>query len=147
MAYIYLDREGTRINKDQWTEKQKDASYRILREFDNGTVFLRLMWNGRMTVQEMAGFRDYWPLFQMAAGNYTADGSLQPDPNLNGETYSSEEAGIQAYEKFLETWTDCERKDNGKFVEVDNQLAPPPPPDPDIPKELSKGDADSFGSW
>lgn len=145
--YWYFDRQGIRMTREEWCAKQTDSSYRIVREYDNGSVFLRLMWNGRLTNKEADTFRDCWPLFQLVAGNYDSTGTLRRDPNFDGESFPNEESALKAYETFLETWTECERKDDGKFVEVDNDLAPPPPPDPDEPTSVIKGMPSDFAAW
>lgn len=145
--YFYFDRQGIRISKAEWTHKSNDASYRILREYDNGSVFLRLIWNGRMLPKDIDTVRDCWPLFQMVAGNYDSKGNLRRDPNLDGEIYAYEAEALQAYEEFLEMWTDSRRKEDGGFEEVGNDLAPPPPPDPDEPTSVIKGMPSDFAAW
>lgn len=147
MSYFYFDRDGNRIDKASWAQRQNDPHYRILREYDNGSVFLRLMWNGRLTKVEKDAWRDTWPLFQIVVGNYDSKGSLVRDPVMDGETYACESDAIKAYEEFLETWTESHRKDDGTFKEIGNDLAPPPPPDPDVPASEIKGVPSGFVAW
>lgn len=145
---IYLNRDGLRIDKAKWTELQKDDSYRVIREFDNGKVRVRLVWEGRVDKAHAQSFRDTWPIFSMGVWNYRADGSMVIDPVKNGETYSHIEEAVRAYEEFLIDWTDCEEGDDGRLIEVDNLLTPPPPPDPNKPADVViEGLTDDFGAW
>ncbi len=133
VPYLYLNRQGMNIDHATWLKLLGDESYRIVREFDNGVVQIRLIWVGKLSRVQRQSFRETWPVYEMRVMNYKADGSLAADPVEDGKTFPDEESGIKAYEEFLLTWTDCERDDENKFVEVDNHLAPPPPPDPDAP--------------
>lgn len=145
-GYIYIDRHGLRMNKQVWEERQADPAYRIVSEFDNGVVQVRLIWNGRITKAQSQQFRDTWPIFELRVMNYNAEGRLVPDPVADNETFSDFESAVDAYEEFLIVWANCERKDDGSFVEVDNNLAPPPPPDPDAPTSVLKDAPEDFGT-
>ncbi len=145
---IYLNRDGLRIDKAQWKVLQADEDYKVVRQFDNGTVRVRLVWIGSVTDKQAQTFRDTWPVFTISVWNYRADGSMVLDPVKNGETFPHIEQGIAAYEEFLLDWTDCEVTDDGRFIEVDNSLAPPPPPDPNKPADVViEGLTDDFGAW
>ena len=92
-------------------------------------------------------FRDTWPLFTISVWNYNDQGIPVPDPVMNGQTFAYEETAIEAYETFLEDYTESERNDAGELVEADNLLAPPPPPDPDKPTSEFKLDEDNDAAW
>ena len=148
----YYDREGRQIDSGEWTVKRSDETYRNVRQYDNGTVRVILVWMGKVT-DAASMFRDYWPVFQMGVWNYDAADVLRPDPIMNENTFGDEDSAVKAYEQFLMEWTDCMKAD-GVFTEADNDLTPPPPPPPpnlDAPtSEVStiKGFADDgVGAW
>lgn len=148
MANFYYDRDGRPMSETEWKRKSEDESYRLIRNFDNGVVMARLVWLGKLTNMQKSSFRDTWPLFAIRVSNYGSDGVLRPDPNLDDETFAYEQNAIDCYEDFLLTWTECDRNDDGKFVEVDNIYTPPPPPDPNKPADVKiEGLTDDFGAW
>jgi len=145
---IYLDKTGLRIDKAKWTELKKDESYSVIREYDNGKVRVRLTWQGNLTPQQASSFRDTWPVFCIGVWNYRADGTMVPDPVINGQTFATIDEALNTYEEFLITWADAELNDDGDLIEKDNLLAPPPPPDPNKPADVEiEGLTDSFGAW
>jgi hypothetical protein len=143
---LYFDRDGKSIPHTKWRELNNDPTYRILKEFDNGKVQVRLIWNGSLTLQQKTSFRETWPLFALRVMNYNAEGKLRPDPSRDGETFAYENEALNGYEEFLITWADCHIDDDGNLVEVDNHLAPPPPPDPDAPTSVLKDAPPDFGA-
>lgn len=143
---LYFNREGAPIPSAKWFQLRKDPAYRTLKEFDNGRVQVRLIWNGALTLQQKTSFRDTWPLFAMRVMNYDSEGKLRPDPSRDGETFAYEHEALNGYEEFLVTWADCHIDDDGALVEVDNHLAPPPPPDPDAPTSVLKDAPPDFGA-
>lgn len=146
MSYTYIGRDGSRLTKESWDRLQQDPSKRIVREYDNGEIQVRLIWNGRMTKTQAQSFRDTWPVFEIRVMNYNAEGRLVPDPVADNSTFPSENEAINAYEEFLITWADCEVGDDGNLIEKDNHLAPPPPPDPDAPTSVLKDAPPDFGA-
>lgn len=142
---LYFNREGMPMSGAQWKTMTADPTYRVLKEFDNGRVQVRLFWNGALTLQQKTSFRDTWPLFTIRIMNYDAEGRLRADTH-DGETFAYEADALNAYEEFLTTWADCHIDDDGKLVEVDNHLAPPPPPDPDAPTSVLKDAPPDFGA-
>jgi hypothetical protein len=142
----YFDREGRRIDAAAWAELQKKPEYVLLKEYDNGAVRVRLVWIGKISEKEHSSFRDTWPLFSMGVWNYTDTGALVPDPVSNGETFANESDALTAYEDFLITWTDSQMGEKG-LIEVDNNLAPPPPPNPDLPATEFRLDEDNDAAW
>ena len=144
---IYLDRGGRRIDSTQWQKLQADESYRIIRLYDNGEIRLMVAWKGKMSLQQKNSFRDTWPLFEIGMWNYDSEGVLRPDPVVNGNTYPTIELAVKAYEDILLTWTNSEVDDEGQLIEVDNNLAPPPPPDPNKPESKIKELPDDFVAW
>lgn len=140
----YFDRAGLPITQAFWKEKQADPSYTTVRQYDNAVVKVTLKWNGRVTNTDT--FQDYWPMFILLVQNYTSDGSLANDPVAGDKTFGSEEAALKGYEDFLVDWTGSERDTEGAFVEADNLLTPPPPPDPNQPASVSEELGDE-GAW
>lgn len=147
MFYTHYDRNGEKISAHQWCELMDDSAYRNIREFDNGSVRVMLVWSGKVTPKEHSSFRDTWPLFALYVANYDANGKLVIDPVMNGKTFAFEADAIDGYEKFLCQWTKCITNDDGEFVEVGNDLAPPPPPNPDAPTSVLKDTPDFGAAW
>ena len=143
----YFDRDGNKISPDAWKGLRTDDSYRIIRNYDNGKVRVRLVWTG--VVLNPSVFRDCYEVFHLFVDNYDETGTPRSDPVENGRTFAYEKDGIKAYEDFLERWTNSHRDDDG-FVEEDNILTPPPPPNPDAPTSdvasVSTGE-DDVGVW
>jgi len=146
---IYVARNGARISHTEWTLMQKDRDYRILREYDNGQVYVRLEWTGE--VENASIFRECWTVFMLTVGNYNDKGELKADPVENGKTFAYEGEAIRAYESFLERWTASHVNSDGEFEEEDNTLTPPPPPNPDAPSsavaEIKGMEDDGVGAW
>lgn len=133
MKVGYYDREGKPIAADAWKAKCADPSYAVVREYDNAVVRLTLKWIGRVKNPGNYFIVADSPLFILLVKNYRADGSLADDPADGDRTFGTETAAIAAYEEFLLKWTESERDDRGEFVEQDNTLTPPAPPDPNRP--------------
>lgn len=144
---LYLARDGSRITKEDWTEKRADATYSVLGEYDNGQVYAKLDWLGRIPKPDEV-FPDYYKLFRFTVSNYTADGSKVRDP-VEGEVFFAyETAALAHYQEFLAKWTACEIEASGAFVEADNALIPPPPPDPNKPaSEPEAPELGGVGAW
>lgn len=146
----YLSRNGLNIDKAQYDEYCKDENYVNVRMFDNNEVRVILKWVG--LVRNPANyFAGDMPIFQIGVWNYDSTGQMRHDPVTSGKTFSDEDTAIKAYEKFLETWTDSERDDDGKLIEEENLFTPPPPPnldapDSDIASIIGIGD-DGVGAW
>jgi hypothetical protein len=128
----YFGRDGRQIQMSEWSHLRANDEYRVVRKYDNGTVFVKLEWLGE--VRDAANlFKDHYPLFVLSVSNYDAVGNLWCDPVDDGKTFATERDGIEYYEAFLERWTNSHRDENNAFVEEDNIHTPPPPPDPDAP--------------
>lgn len=147
----YFGKDQRQLQRVEWSRLRNDKSYAVIREYDNGQVYVKLEWLG--AIDDITVFRDCWKMFQLVVGNYTATGSLKPDPVENLKTFAYEKDGIAAYENFLERWTASHRNADGEFEEEDNELTPPPPPDPDAPstdvseiKSVNLGE-DDVGVW
>lgn len=146
----YFDRSGIRISEDLWRAKQGEPEYVKLAEFDNGTVRVFAMWHGRV-INPQNYLSTMLPIFMLQVSNYDGNGVLRPDPVENGKTFTTEKQVMQAYKEFLARWTECEaeRNENGEiveFTEVGNDLAPPPPPNPDA-ITCNEKIAKDFGTW
>lgn len=149
----YFGRDGRPCQRSEWSRLRSDRDYRIIKEYDNGQVYVRLEWLGE--VADPSTFRDCWKMFALCVGNYNANGDIKEDPVENGKTFAYEKDGIAAYEAFLERWTASHRNADGEFEEEDNTLTltPPPPPDPDAPStdastvESVKLGEDDVGVW
>lgn len=144
---IYVGRDGIRLQRSEWARLQEAPDYKVVKEFDNGRIRATLFWHGAVSNQLAATLREYWPVFMMKVENYNAEGKLVKDPNYDGATYPTEVVAIEGYEQFLVDWGLCERDDEGKFVEVDNALTPPPPPDPDAPTSMLPSLPQDFSAW
>ena len=145
MAF-WIGRDGKRLNSATAMSLQQDPSYCIVREFDNDSVNVTLRWIGK--VLNAGTLPEYWPVFKLEVKNYDAYGGLVEDPVANGQTFGSEKAGIEAYQRFLASWTESTVDHNGNFKEVGNTLVPPPPPDPDRPVSVAVDGAYGIeGGW
>ena len=150
----YFGKDQRQLQRVEWNRLRQDRNYRVVREYDNGVIYVRLEWRGE--IDDIATFRDCWKMFVLHVGNYTDTGDIRPDPVENCRTFAYEADGIAAYEKFLESWTLSHRNADGEFEEEDNNLIPEPPPappNPDAPtsdmsavKGLDLGDSD-IGAW
>lgn len=145
----YLDRNGVGITGEHWKKLRHDPNYRVVRRYSNGVVHVELEWLG--TCDNPDTFRDYYKLFVLKVNNFNEQGQLVPDPVENGKTFGFEHEAIRAYEQFLERWTESHRDEEGEFVEMDNDLIPPPPPNPDAPSsdvaEIKGMEDDGVGAW
>ena len=113
----YFGRDGRPCQRSEWSRLRDDREYRIIREYDNGQVYVRLEWLGE--VADPSTFRDCWKMFALCVGNYNANGDIKEDPVENGKTFAYEKDGIAAYEAFLERWTASHRNADGEFEEED----------------------------
>lgn len=144
-SVIYIDRVGMLITAEAWKAKQSDESYTIVRQYDNGAVRLVLKWVGRVANPAQV-FSAYYKVFVLLVQNYRSDGTLVNDPVDGDKTFPDEAAAIEGYEEFLLKWTSCESDEAGEFIEQDNDLTPPPPPDPNKPATVSDELGDG-GAW
>lgn len=147
----YFGKDQRQLQQVEWNRLRCNKDYAVIREYDNGQVYVRLEWLG--SIDDVTVFRDCWKMFQLIVGNYNANGEIKPDPVENLKTFAYEDEAVKAYEDFLERWTASHRNADGEFEEEDNELTPPPPPDPDAPssdvanvKGVDLGDGD-IGAW
>lgn len=147
MANKHIDREGMPITQTRWHDLAKDESYVKVRRFDNGKVFAELLWYGAIPEKDVRNvLPEFYKVYSLIVKNYREDGSLVYDP-ASGETYPDEKSAIAGYEEFIFKHGECVI-DNGELVEVNNKLAPPPPPNLDAPAEKPiEGLTDDFGAW
>jgi hypothetical protein len=146
----YFGRDGRLCQRNEWARLRDDPSYRIVRQYDNGSIRIQVEWLGEVTDPQNL-FPDMYRLFRINVWNYDAYNVLRPDPVRDGDTYPTEKTAIKAYEEFLLDWTNCSVTEDGDFIEEDNSLAPPPPLNPDAPtSEVTaiKGITDDgVGAW
>lgn len=143
MAKIYIDKDGKGISKGVWRLFRDDESYRVLRQFKNELTWITLEWTGVADIL-LHPFASTYPLFEMRVANASSDGMRWVnDPVEDRKTYHNQQAAIEAYNNFLVRWTESKVED-GELVEVGNELTPPPPPDPNIPKTAVN---DDIGCW
>jgi hypothetical protein len=148
MATTYYDREGERISLAAWKAKRADESYTRLKVYDNATVRVELEWVG--VVRDASNsWADTWSLFKLSVSNYGSDGVLRADPIENGKTFFAEADALEAYNTFLERWTESHMVENGttgemELVEEGNTLVPEAPPDPNRPSTIVE---DDVGAW
>ena len=143
----YINRSGVPITQSDWHDLAKDENYVKVRRFDNGKVHVELLWYGAIPEKDVRNvLPEFYSVFSLIVKNYRENGELVYDP-MSGETYPDEASAIAGYEMFLFRHGECE-VDDGKFIEVNNKLAPPPPPDPDAPSQKPiEGLTDDFGAW
>ena len=146
----YYDREFHRIPFDKWKALRRDSEYCTVRLYDNGSVKVFAKWLG-MVENPNSTFPEYYPIFRLNVENYGSNGLLRYDPVEHGKMFKTENLVVAAYERFVERWTESYSDENGNFVEADNLLTPPPPPNPDAPdSDFSsvKGiNIDDVGAW
>lgn len=144
MAVAYLDHDGKLISQATYEKCQADQNYRVLRQYDNNAVRIELLWTGKIANYGQV-FPDFYKLFTLRVHNYR-DGALVKDITQDGQTFPTMEKAIAGYETLLLQWTDCVTNSEGDFVEVDNTLTPPPPPNPDRPENDAE-DMGGVGAW
>lgn len=144
---LYFDKNSEPIDRSCWNSLFNDPFYKVVREYQNDQVWMSLIWMGVISDQEKINLLpEYYPLFKLYVKNCLDDAWVH-DPIENGKTFSTIEKANAHIDKFLEKYTHC-HWNKGKFVELDNKLTPPPPPDPDLPSEKEiAGLTDSFGAW
>jgi hypothetical protein len=154
MTTKYFDREGLPMSRDAYLAKLKDASYQIVRQFDNGKVLIRIVWKGEVPDADKQ-FRSTYKVFALELSNYNDQGKPVPDP-FSGRFFPDEKMATSFYEDFILKWTDSTMDEEGNIEEVGNTLAPPPPPPPPPSSDLPtssvanlKGDVDDggIGAW
>lgn len=133
MAVAYLAPDGkTRLQMIEWVKAQKDHSQLFLREYDNGIIYVTVQWVGKvMNYGDV--YPEFYKVMRLNVSNYTSEGILAPDPTMASVWFPNEKLAIEAYEKFVMEWSASNRDSTGKFIEEDNALTPPPPPNPDAP--------------
>lgn len=146
---FFYNRDGLRIQPAELKAKMKDPAYRIVRQFENDAVRCEVTWTG-VGDDPVNSMPDFWKLFEMRVWNKNSLGHWVPDPVQDVVTFPTEKKAVEAYEAFLVRWGGCEMGQDGEFVEVGNEAAPPKPvvpPPPDQP--LSKLDdiLDEEGAW
>lgn len=146
----YVNRDGARIAREDWQHHRSDPDYITIKAYDNSEVSVNVEWVGK--VEKIAdSFPDMWKVFRLNVQNYNELGQAVVDPVEDGRWFPTKEKAIAAYENFLAGWTASHRDEDGKFVEEDNSLTPPPPPNPDAPdSDLThiKGfEDDDTGVW
>lgn len=68
----YFGRDGLPCQRSEWSRLRSDRDYRIVKEYDNGQVYVCLEWLGE--VADTSTFRDCWKMFALCVGNYNANG-------------------------------------------------------------------------
>ncbi|MFK3741065.1 hypothetical protein [Massilia sp. TN1-12] len=143
---LYQDRDGKRIDGEQYKQARQDPSYVQVRSYDNNQVRATVEWIGRIE-NPQDQFPDYYKLFRVDVWNYTDGGQLAKDPAYP-QFFSNEAAAAKEYEAFIERWTEAERMADGELVEHGNTLLPPPPPNPDAPASIPlDDDVAGVGAW
>ena len=140
----FYNRQGEEIPFETFKENRADPKYAMVREFDNGEVHVEAVWVGEVRNPQnyFPGMR---PIFMLKIYNYDHLDELRPDVQ-SGATFSSEEELVEAYENFIEKWTESERDEEGHLREVDNSLTPQRP-DLDTPKsDISEMKWDATGA-
>jgi len=133
MAVGYLQPDGVkRMTHDEWATMRKLPEACILREYDNGIIYVKVEWIGKI-VDYGNVFPDYYKNVRLDVFNYGADGTRSPDPVMSEQWFQNEKKAFAAYETFVTNWSDSHLDSEGAFIEEGNALTPPPPPNPDAP--------------
>ncbi|CAQ71579.1 hypothetical protein [Cupriavidus taiwanensis] len=144
----YFDREGRPLTSEEWLEKRADTAYNVVRQFDNGKVYIAIEWYGKCKDRE-AVYQHLAPLFRLHFQTYSdVDGRLIPDPQ-DGKMFGTEQEAIEAYEKQVVRRTESTRDDDGNVVEVGNihtPVSPDAPHSEEAVAMISTGD-DDVGVW
>lgn len=133
----YLDRHGGKITREEWLKLREDPDYCTLGQFQNEKVLVRAVWHGYPRDHRV--MEEYWEIFQLEIYN-RLENKWVIDPG--SRFYWDEQQMMAAYRVFLKRYTDCHDDDEGNFVEVGNELAPPDP------NKASGAEENTFiGSW
>lgn len=146
----YFNRQGEEVTKAEWETLQFRKDYWCVREFDNGRVELRIVWKG-IVPNPRDSWPDCYPIFRMECFNYMTPLDRSPDPIMHNKTFATEVDAVQAYETFLERWTDSHREGDD-FIEEENIYTPAPEPDLDAPMTDTTNvklgiEDDGIGAW
>jgi hypothetical protein len=144
-ATPFIDKNGKFLSIASHQRLFNDKDYCRVLEYSNGEYWVSVLWHGRIDPNATP---DYWTPYELTVKT-NVDGRWVNDPFSSKKCKNVEEA-TKCYQDFLINYTYCDMKKDisgqEKFYEVANNLAPPPPPDPDIPRS---SEATSFiaGSW
>lgn len=149
----YYGRDGRACHHNEWARLRNDPSYRVVRQFDNGSVHVELEWLGDVPDADNQ-FRGSYRLFKIKLSNYNDVGVAVEDP-MSGKFFPNESKALTFYDDFILKWTESVMDEDGNVEEVGNTLAPiepPKPPDPNKPlstvDSIDVGNADmSAGAW
>ena len=144
-THAYFDKFNCGISRERWNELRSDPAYYVCREYENEAVHLKVIWNGKVSKSEYENLlSSYYPIFKLTVLNSVGCGKWVDDPVESGVTFPTLELANHHVNDFLAKNTNSHWSEKG-FVEPDNKLIPPPPPDPDLP--VSTGLTDDFGAW
>jgi hypothetical protein len=149
----YINRSGAKITAKEWEALIASESYSTVRRYDNSEVRVVVDWVG--TVANMDVFPEMRKVIRLDIFNLNSSGKWVKDPVQSDLWFPNEETAINAYEQFIERWTNSHRDENDELIEEDNLYAPPPPPPPPPSPDAPASDCasikgvvdDGVGAW
>jgi hypothetical protein len=129
-AINLFDQRGAPISREQFDRLILDEAYHMPRHYLNDKIEVILRWVG--FVPDAAECpREYWKLFRVRVCN-RVNGNAIEDPVLS-KNFATREDAENYYGDVLVEHTDSYWTPTGTreaLIEVGNQFAPPPPPQP-----------------
>lgn len=144
-ANKYINKSGDSIKHEEYLRLLADKDYCRLAEFRNEEYHVMAFWHGRV---DPNASQNYWTPYMLGA-KVKVNEKWVDDPFTSKLCRNQEEAML-LYKEYLVNYTDCgyktEISGHKAFYEAGNELAPPPPPDPDVP-HISEATNSFAGSW
>jgi hypothetical protein len=144
-ANKYINKLGDSIKHEEQLKLSASEDYCRLAEFKNEDYHVKAFWHGRV---DPNASQAYWTPYAFAAKVKVGENWVA-DP-FTSQSCKTQDEAMALYKEYLVNYTDCDYKSeisgHKSFYEVGNELAPPPPPDPDVP-HISEATNSFAGSW
>lgn len=106
-SVVYVNRKGTHIAANEWTQKRGNRDYFVVKEYENDTLSVVVEWVGKIQNANVIP-NQYWKVFTVKVGNIIIKGDrpgtfvkkLIADPQLT-EYFTTENEAIDYYCKVL----------------------------------------------